>query len=406
VYSPTRTLASVPLGIAGWAWNDITIIPTVDGTGYLATFTPDDSGYAPIEILISVPVTPLPVTAPTAPNTSFKYNAAERTLSIGGFDDTIMDVVGNKNTIVGNYTAVVTLKDTVNYVWSDGATEVKFTWSITKGDAKDIPGYTEPTVAPMVYDPGRTLASVTLGVPGWKWNDAATIPTVNGTGYWATFVPEDSNYAAVEKLIAVTVTPLLLDAPTADVTSFVHTGNEITLQLNGFDATIMNVAGNAYTSVGNYAAVVTLKDNVNYGWASGGSDVRIAWEITAAEVPMYTISVTSNGGGMFEYRLNTTGPFLPLTGPIIVAAGTFVEIRAVADDGYGFAWNDGRASGGLITFTVTGDEDLSGKFSPAPVGEGIPIVGLVLAAIVLLLLLAAVFILLARKKGKNEVTKE
>jgi len=410
VYDPDRTLEDVPLGIAGWAWKDGNITPTVSGNGYLARFTPEDGNYAPVEVLIPVPVTPLPVDVPKAIETMFKYNASERTLPLTGFVPGTMDVVGNMQTAVGGYTAVITLTDSVNYVWADGSAEVMIEWSIAAGDAKDMPGYAEPKISSMTYDPRRTLADIPLGIDGWRWSDDTIVPTVNGTGYWAMFTPEDGNYAPVEKMIYVTVTQLLLPAPYADVTKYAYTGSGITLTIVGFDPMTMAVVGNVYTAVGKYTAVITLTDDVNCAWLSGGPDARIAWEIEDIEEQVHTISVISNSGGSFEYRLNGIGGFKPLTGPITAAAGTFVEIRALANDGYTFVWDGFKVSGSDIAFIVTGDKELRGTFSaiPSEASEGSSPGMMIAAASVLLLLTiaAAVFLILSRRRKDGAEASE
>jgi hypothetical protein len=116
-----------------------------------------------------------------------------------------------------------------------------------------------------------------------------------------------------------------------------------------------------------------VKENFIFiGWSFNG----IGWDfsmpvegdmtLTAQYVPeefTVTVNVPPSEGGSFEYRLNGTGPYVPVTGPIMVGGGTYIEIRAIVNDGYSFAWDDSRAAGGVMAFTVTGDEDLTGTFS-------------------------------------------
>jgi hypothetical protein len=400
VYDPKRTLADLVLP-DGWAWNDDTVNPTVDVNGYFATFTPDDVNYGQIEKEITVIVIRLLLDAPTASETSFVYDGNEKTLSFTGFDDETMMIDGNVHTDAGNYIASIQLIDNVNYGWSVRASEVTIPWSIASGEGINAPDYVGPGTYTIVYGPSKTLADLVLP-DGWTWNDDTVNPTVNVNGYLATFTSSDSNYMPFEVSVIVTVTPLLLDVPTADVTSFAYSGSPITLDIAGIDHDTMIVAGNVHTDAGSYVASIQLIDGVNYGWMSGTAEVTIAWEITA--IPVYSVTVTSNEGGYFEYRLDAGSQFVPLTGQISVQAGTFVEIKATADDGYSFAWNDSRASGDTISFIVTSDENITGIFSQVD-KKNIEI-GIVLILVLLLIASTVVFFMLLGKKKKKDEEKE
>jgi hypothetical protein len=404
VYGQNKTLANdVPLNnFEGWEWVNGGICPTVNGTGYLARFTPSDDNYSPVEVLIPVTVTKKEIPAPEAYETTFRYNGSERTLQLDGFDDELMNASGRVRTTVGNYTAVIVLKDTENYKWAtDAQPEIMIEWSITKGNVYEIPGFMIPAIQQMVYDPTRTLADVPL-TPGWQWNDVTICPTVNAIGYWVTFTPDDSNYASIERLIQFTVTPMLLNPPAANGTTFAFDGSLKTLVISGFDPYTMNIVGNAYTMPGKYTATITLIDNVNYAWASG-IDVSISWEIEAPEIPMHAISVLTNSGGMFEYRLNGTGPFMPFSGTVFVEHGTHIEIRAITEKGFSFAWDDLRASGGSIGFIVTGDEELSGSFSVDEQKERSNIALWIVLISIIILSLLIFFLLLRRREEKEEL---
>lgn len=68
---------------------------------------------------------------PTENTDDFSLSGIVLTYLPFGFDESIMDIAGNRETFNGTYTAIVTLKDTLNFEWADGTDgELRFTWAI------------------------------------------------------------------------------------------------------------------------------------------------------------------------------------------------------------------------------------------------------------------------------------
>ena len=124
------------------------------------------------------------------------YTGNEQEIIVTGFDPILMNIFGNKQTNVGDYTVSVTPKGQ----WSDGTTNpVTIKWSIIKAD----PSYTLPT--DLKATQGDKLSNVALPA-GWKWNNPDTILTTNGLlKYKATFTPIDTNNYNILKNIDLTV---------------------------------------------------------------------------------------------------------------------------------------------------------------------------------------------------------
>ena len=127
---------------------------------------------------------------------TYTYTGSEQTVEVTGFDDTTMDIEGNKATVAGNYTVTVKPKTQ----WADGTTDpVTIEWSIGKAD----PSYTLPTGLNATQ--GGKLSDVTLP-EGWKWNAPETQLTDAGSYiYTATFTPEDTKNYNILTNITVTV---------------------------------------------------------------------------------------------------------------------------------------------------------------------------------------------------------
>ena len=83
------------------------------------------------ETSVSITVSKAKIAVPEPAEQSFTYNGEEQTFVIAASDD--YTVGGNTATDAGDYTATVTLKDTVNTEWADGTSEAKtFAWSIAE----------------------------------------------------------------------------------------------------------------------------------------------------------------------------------------------------------------------------------------------------------------------------------
>ena len=71
------------------------------------------------------------VALPTAGKNNFVVNGNAIVYIPEGFDESIMSIEHNVQSYGGNFTAIVTLKDTANYEWADGSTSVALKWHIT-----------------------------------------------------------------------------------------------------------------------------------------------------------------------------------------------------------------------------------------------------------------------------------
>lgn len=78
------------------------------------------------------------VAKPTATTTTFTYNGNTHSIVLSGFNSSTMNITGNSATNAGNYTAIVSLKDTTKYKWTDGSSSsISFAWTINKATISD-----------------------------------------------------------------------------------------------------------------------------------------------------------------------------------------------------------------------------------------------------------------------------
>lgn len=91
------------------------------------------SGGGTEDIPVAWEIKPYAVTAPNVQDNTQEYSGNLLTPSIS-VDETLVDVSGNEESTIGNYTAVYSLKDKANYVWKDTGTtaDKEIAWEITK----------------------------------------------------------------------------------------------------------------------------------------------------------------------------------------------------------------------------------------------------------------------------------
>ena len=105
---------------------------------------------------------------------------------------------------------------------------------------------------------------------------------INVGNYEITYsVDETNNYYGATATVKVVINPKEVSEPTlADIGIYTYTGSPITVNLNGYDESYMNISNNTATNAATYEARVELNDN--YIWAEG-SDGIITWVIEKAQ---------------------------------------------------------------------------------------------------------------------------
>ena len=137
-----------------------------------------------------------------------------------------------------------------------------------------------------------------------------------------------------------------LSLPMTSQKEYEYTGKEIQLGLRYVDELCMNVSGNKATEVGEYEAIISLKDTQNFEWANGSKEsIKLKWKIVNSnsnendsqnssvedssedetiieEVKTYTTTIIQSKGG--EIKTNN----------IEVEEGKNQTFRIIPDEGY------------------------------------------------------------------------
>ncbi|MCD8371677.1 MAG: carbohydrate-binding domain-containing protein [Clostridia bacterium] len=298
------------------------------------------------------------VEIPTAPATTFTYDGNSQTYLEGNDYYTVKD---GTQTDAKTYEVTVTLKDTTNYVWSDGTTEAKtYTWVIEKADYNlDGVSFGDTTVA---YDGASHSIELTLtGIS--ELPDGLTV-SYSGSGtnvgeyiIMATFTNINANYNDVAAMTAIlTISANTVTAPEAVSAPFTYNGSEQTYLESTVAYTVTN---GKQMNAGTYTVTVTL--NAGYTWSDGSTEtLTFSWTIKKA-----TIEVTKPADVTFTYGEVDLGDFevvattVDLTDATITYTCNGITVSDLAN------LNLTEADEYVITYTVTADNhnEVSGTFT-------------------------------------------
>ena len=309
------------------------------------------------------------------------------------YDGSLMSVRDNTGTDIGVQTSYLFLKDTHNYVWSNGgSSEIEFYWEISRmpatitipgPDSEPIPGIPEGTVdlgdyeatgQPLNIQVGgfdSTYMRVVANPAGCYTVDPSTgvltITAKDPGHYVISFYLVNEHYEWSSSAAGIMMMTLGAEpdlpimtfefdivsnpegeeyAVSAGNNSFVYNGQARTYTPTGFDPDHMEVSGTtSATTPGTYTVTLSLKDPIDH-WASLDDDrdgiITITWSITKK-----SITLTAESGSMS-------------------VGGEPPELRVLGTDGF---VDDGLAD----LFSVSLDEveyDTPGEYSVSVVKNG------------------------------------
>jgi len=246
------------------------------------------------------------VEVPKASNVIFVYNGEVQKYIPTGFNEGIMNIENNLQTESGTYTVLVTLKDNVNYVFSNNEEEIKFTFIINKCML------TKPTESLNQY---YYTSSEIDYIPSGFIEDFMEIKgnnEINVGSYFVTislidkanFIWDDETTDDV--IIEYQILPKILVKPTNSNNILTYTTNLLTYLPSGFNDEYMEISNNEQTEVGSYEIIISLRDKINYVWSDlSTDDVVMSFSITEKELP-YKITQVSSTKIKISYSLDGT----------------------------------------------------------------------------------------------------
>ena len=305
--------------------NNETIIKNnlTEGTYYLWTNVTDKAGNRANNIKVS---NPFVITRaiekkikPTVKSGTYTYNGKSQEVQISGFDSTTMEINGNTQADVGNYTVVITLKDPTKHQWTDGTTgSVTLNWKIVPKEVSVTWG----DVTSFTYNgsPQAPTASADSGISGETLNITRTTEVSAGTHTSTASIEsvtggrkKTSNYTLTNATKAFTINKKAIQKTSGDYIGD-YDGNSHTITLvvneprngcNIYYSTSTRLTSSNYATSGttskpsrSSAGTTTVywyihSTNENYSDVSGSNTIII-------ESASPTISFSSNGGGFYQ----------------------------------------------------------------------------------------------------------
>lgn len=283
------------------------------------------------------------VTAPTLEaNQNFVYNKGVHTLEFVGFDEEIMSVENNSKTDASDYVATVSLKDSDNYEWVDGAV-LNFNWSIAQAeiDALSVTGnYT--------YNGSLQTAVVDYKTYDETIFEVSNNQKTNAGDYKVSIEIVDDNYKW--KSVSGNVIELDWSIAKAEIDALSVSGTYIyngalqpaVIELGSYDKSIFVISNNEKINAGDYKVSIEIV-NDNYKWSHSAEDtILVDWHIARksvsnAELPTIVGEYVYEGETLnvvFDKKFDDE--FMRIEGGSADAVGTH-KVKIYLDDNYKFA---------------------------------------------------------------------
>ena len=293
------------------------------------------------------------VTAPTLAASTFTYDGSEK-VALAAAADALYTVTEGSATNAGSYTAVASLKDKTNYVWSTGnSDDLSFDWTIEKASVA------LPTAATGLEYTGSAQTGVkatenTYTVENGTKTDAGEYKAIAKLADPANYQWKGLNTSADQE-ISWSIARAKVEKPTAS-TGLKYSGTEQTAvaAVEGK----YTVENGAKTNAGSYTAVVTL--NKNYQWADGTTTaLSLPWSIAKADATITASDITVVLGYTGNVNASIAGVI-----PADLTDAELTYVIAPADKGVTIDQNgevtvDANATEGTYTVTISfvGDDN-------------------------------------------------
>ncbi len=312
------------------------------------------------DVQYSWEITKAKVSIPELSLTSYSYTGEEITPEFMGYDPDLMIMSGDTNGLItGDYEIVIGLKDVNNYEWADGkVADIEYGWTIVKAKlpkptlTKVNYAYTGKAISPEVNGYDSSLIVVEGDVEKTAVGEYEIIFSLKDNKNY-----EWENGRISDVALDWNIIKAVIAKPTLTTTSFTYSGSEITPEVSGFDAEIMNASGEEKaTVVGSYSIVYELKDVDNYEWVDGGvNNVTLNWSIKKASLVKPTLTTTSYAYSGNEITPEVNG-YDSLTMSVsgeekATLVGTYTMVYELKDVN-NYEWSDGGVASVSLNWSI------------------------------------------------------
>lgn len=307
-----------------------------------------------------------PVTLPTGKLVTYRgsaYGTAPNYTDIlDGFDSTLMNIAAYPSgsisqTNANTYEVSISLKDTSLYEWSDNTSGTKrVQWTISQLEvALPVGGNREYT--------GNSWNYIVTGFDSNLMNN----PTGQTTGisvgpYTINFTLKDTanrkwaNNSNGDVIWNITKKSLTIPS---FGTSIYNTQEQFASNiLNNFDSATMNINSSSDISaydVGNYTAIIELRNTSNYKWSDGSITSKdVDWSITEQPLTKPTLVPSSfdyDGSQKTQLLNNFDSTTMTKSGDQATNAGTYNIIISLKDNS-NYKWEDGTKSNLVLPWSI------------------------------------------------------
>jgi|GEM_PF-4135325 len=288
---------------------------------------------------VTVTISPLVVTLPSADETEFIYNGSEQEYKITLSD--YYTVENAKRTDSGKQTVKVILNDKNNYVWSTGGNEdVEFEFVILKY-VVNVPTADETE---FIYNGSEQEYKIAVSdyytVENAKRTDSGkqTVKVIlndKNNYVWSTGGNEDVEFEFV-------ILKYVVNVPIADETEFIYNGSEQEYKIALSD--YYTVENAKRTDSGKQTVKVILNDKNNYVWSTGGNeDVEFEFVILKYVVTAPTADETEfiYNGSEQEYKI-TLSDYYTVENNLQTNAGNYT-VTVTLNDKDNYLWDNDTA---------------------------------------------------------------
>ncbi len=284
------------------------------------------------------------VEKPTATG-AYVYRAVPQKLVITSSN--LYTIVGDTATDAGSYRATVTLKDSKNYLWADGASApLSFDWAISRAPVSvptvsEIPAYTgNPITAPI---PRSSLYAPSEDTAVGAGSHTAVLTLTDAKNYtWADGTDEPIR-------IPWRIARAKVEAPAVSA-DFTYTGGEQIVPIP--ESELYTVRGAAATDADSYTTTVSLNDTDNYEWMDGSTaDLTYRWRIGVASVPVPTVDTNIIYTGEEQSSGVREDSRYMVTGGTAINAGSYIASVALKDT-HNYQWTDGSTEPHTLVWSI------------------------------------------------------
>ncbi len=297
------------------------------------------------------------VSKPTDENNTLAYTNSLLVFIPNNFDEKTMEIKNNEAIEVGNYEAIISLKDKENYCWSDLTTDdfvIPYYIVSEKVEVK------VPTSSEIIYVyNGDVQYYIPDGFNAGIMNIENNEQSLSGSYEVKVTLKDSDNYYFTnneeEITFTFTINKCKLTKPTESIGEYYYTSETITYLPSGFMEGVMDIEGNEEINAGSYIAVISLKDTTNYMWDDlSTSNISINYQILPKRIekPLDNNNTCTYTGTIITYipsRYNEES--MAITNNKQTNVGTYEIVISLIDKN-NYVWSDLTTDDLKLSFSI------------------------------------------------------